>query len=157
MSSHLLDKMRTQTLCLLFFASTLLAGQKADKAIHAGGTVSALPRGEGVIDLTSPRQFVFRTGAAGLKIPYDQINLLEYGQQVDRRYAMAVVVSPLLLLSKKRQHYLTIGFSDETGEQQAVVLKLHKSSVRAVLAALEARTGKKVEFQDIEARKAGKG
>ncbi len=141
----------------LFFASALVAGQKADKAEHVGGTIADLPRGEGVIDLTSPRQFVFRAENGDVKIPYDRVNLLEYGQQVDRRYAMAVVISPLLLLSKKRQHFLTIGFKDESGAQQALVLKIDKRSIRTVLASLEARTGRRVEFQDIEARKAGKG
>lgn len=151
-----IPQMRLVWVCLLF-ASALAAGQKADKAEHVGGTIADLPRGGGLIDLTSPRQFVFRTKSADLKIPYDRVNLLEYGQQVDRRYAMAVVISPLLLLSKKRQHFLTIGFTDHSGTQQALVLKVDKRSVRTVLAALEARTGRRVEFQDIEARKAGKG
>ncbi|HWR53445.1 MAG TPA: hypothetical protein VN428_20225 [Bryobacteraceae bacterium] len=151
-----IPQMRLLVVCL-FIASALTAGQKADKAEHVGGTVAGLPRGAGVIDLTSPRQFVFRTDSADLKIPYDRVNLLEYGQQVDRRYAMAIVISPLLLLSKKRQHFLTIGFADQTGAQQALVLKVDKRNVRTVLASLEARTGRKVEFQDIEARKAGKG
>jgi len=74
---------------------------------------------------------------------------------VNRRFAMAIIISPLLLLSKKRQHFLTVGYEDAAGEQQAAVFKVDKRSIRPVLAALEARTGRKVEFQDIEARKAG--
>jgi len=35
--------------------------------------------------------------------------------------------------------------------------KVEKGDIRAVLAGLEARTGRRVEFQDDEARKAGKG
>jgi hypothetical protein len=62
----------------------------------------------------------------------------------------------MLLLSKKRSHFLTVGFTDEQGKQQALVFQLDKNDVRAVLAGLEARTGLKVQHQDDEARK-GKG
>ena len=70
---------------------------------------------------------------------------------------MAVVISPLFLLSKKRQHFLTIGYGDKQGKQQALVFKVDKDRIRSVLVALEARTGLKVEFQDNEARKKGRG
>ncbi|MEP6961160.1 MAG: hypothetical protein ABI995_03730, partial [Acidobacteriota bacterium] len=82
-------------------------------------------------------------------------NLIEYGQQVDRRLALALVISPIFLLSKSRRHFLTIGYADENGAQQAMVFRVDKNSIRAVLVALEARTGRKIEYQDPEARKAG--
>ena len=63
----------------------------------------------------------------------------------------------MFLLSKSRKHFLTIGYQDDKGKQQALVLRVDKSQVRAVLVSLEARTGLRVEFQDTEARKAGKG
>ena len=88
---------------------------------------------------------------------YTDINLIEYGQNVDRRYVMAVLVSPLLLLSKKRQHFLTLGYTDSERRQQAMVFRVDKNNIRALLVALEARTGLKVQFQDEQARKAGKG
>jgi hypothetical protein len=140
-----------------FLAAVLLLAAPADRVEHVGGTVAGVPRGRGAVDLTDGRALVFRSGAFDLKIAYDSVNQLEYGQQVSRRYGMAVVISPLLLLAKKRQHYLTIGYTDETGAQQALVFKVDKRSVRSVLAGLEARTGRRVEYQDTEARKAGKG
>jgi hypothetical protein len=76
---------------------------------------------------------------------------------VDRRYIAAVLISPLFLLAKKRQHFLTVGYSDEENRQQAMVFKVSKSDIRTVLVILEARTGRKVEFQDDDARKGGKG
>jgi hypothetical protein len=138
-------------------AAVLLLAAAADRVEHAGGTVAGVPRGRGAMDLTDGRALIYRAGAFELRIAYDSVNQLEYGQQVSRRYGMAVVVSPLLLLSKKRQHFLTVGYKDETGAQQALVFKVDKRCVRAVLAGLEARTGRRVEYQDIEARKAGKG
>jgi hypothetical protein len=81
---------------------------------------------------------------------------VEYGQQVSRRYAAAVLISPILLLSKERRHYVTLGFVDGQGDRQAVVFRVDKEDIRAVLAALEARTGRRIEYQDDEARKGSK-
>jgi hypothetical protein len=76
---------------------------------------------------------------------------------VSRRYAEAVLISPLLLLSKSRKHFVTIGYIDREGKQQALVFRVEKSDIRSVLAGLEARTGRRIEYQDGEARKALKG
>jgi hypothetical protein len=38
-----------------------------------------------------------------------------------------------------------------------MVFQVEKSKIRPVLVSLEARTGRKVQYQDDEARKAGKG
>jgi len=92
-----------------------------------------------------------------VKVPYARINLIEYGQKVDRRLLEAIFISPLMILSKKRQHFLTVGFEAEDGQQQAMLFKVSKSHIRAMLVSLEARTGRKVTYQDEEARKAGKG
>jgi hypothetical protein len=88
---------------------------------------------------------------------YDQVNDLEYGQKAGRRIGLAIVVNPLLLFSKKRKHFLTIGWKDEQDKQHAAVFELGKSVIRTTLATLEARTGKKVDYQDDEARKSGLG
>ena len=63
----------------------------------------------------------------------------------------------MLILSKKRKHFLTLGFKDDEGRQQALVFVVDKNDIRTVLASLEARTGVQVEFQDQEARKQGRG
>ncbi len=141
---------------LISMSAASLVAESGAGAEYVGGTV-ALSSGSGVIDLTHEEFFVFRTKKAGVRIPYDKVNLLEYGQQVNRRYAMAVVISPLLLLSKSRKHFLTVGYTDEEGRQQAIVLRVQKSHIRSVLVGLEARTGRKVQYQDSDARKAGKG
>jgi hypothetical protein len=139
------------TSCVLVRADDGGAG-----AEYVGGTVS-IASGSGVIDLTHEEFFVFRTRKSGVRIPFAKVNLLEYGQQVNRRYAMAIIISPLLVLSKSRKHFLTVGYTDEEDRQQAIVLRVNKSHIRSVLVSLEAKTGRKVQYQDNEARKAGKG
>jgi hypothetical protein len=112
---------------------------------------------KGEVLTSAPDAFVFEASSGTVRIPYDKINLMEYGQEVSRRVALAFVVSPMFLLTKSRKHFLTLGFQDAEGHQQALVLRLDKSAVRSVLAGLEARSGRKVTFLDAEARKSQRG
>jgi hypothetical protein len=139
-------------------ASLATAAQPGAKAQVVGGTAAGVPiKGAARIDLTDNEALVLRYGAEALRIPYLKINTVEYGQNVSRRYAAAVLISPMLLLSKSHKHFVTLGYADRDGKQQALVLRVDKSDIRAVLTGLEARTGRRIEFQDDEARKAGKG
>lgn len=125
---------------------------------YAGGTAPEFAPGvQGRMELTDDRYFAFYSKKTEVRIPYDRINLLEYGQQVSRPLVLAAVISPLLALSKNRKHFLTLGYLGEDGKQQALVFRVDKNNIRVVLVSLEARTGLKVEYQDEESRKAGKG
>ena len=75
---------------------------------------------------------------------------------MSRRYAAALLISPLFLLSKSRKHFVTIGYTDRDGKQQALVFQVEKGDIRSVLTTLEARSGRRVEYQDEEARKTGR-
>jgi len=139
---------------------SLAAGARSlgGHAEYVGGTVTQIPAGcHGTVQAVDTQYFVFYSGKASWRVPYEKINLVEYGEKVDRRYIAAVLISPLFLLAKKRQHFLTVGYSDEDDHQQAMIFKVSKDDIRAMLVSLEARTGRKVEFQDEEARKSGKG
>ena len=141
----------------LAFALTLSASIGSHVA-YVGGTRPDLSQGSsGVIDASDDGYLVYLAKSASFRVPYDKVNLLEYGQNVSRRYMMALIVSPMFFMAKKRRHFLTIGYQDETGKQQAVLFKVEKSDIRSVLITLEARTGLKVEYQDEEARRAPKG
>jgi hypothetical protein len=109
------------------------------------------------LDLTSAEELVFSCGASEFRVAYQRVNTLEYGQSVSRRYAAALLISPILLLSKTRKHFVTLGYVDGEGKQQVLIFRVEKGDIRSVLASLEARTGRRVEYQDDEARKAGKG
>jgi len=134
----------------------LAAAEPGVKAQFIGGTLSGVPAKSGArLVLTGAETLFFQCGKTELHIDYRKINTLEYGQNVSRRYAAAILISPILLLSKTRRHYVTIGYVDDDGRQQAVVLRVGKGDIRMVLASLEARTGRRIEYQDNEARKAG--
>jgi hypothetical protein len=148
-------------LCLVVFGLALAAaaaGGEGAAAEYVGGTLAAIEAGtEGRLSVADPVSLVFETRRSALRIPYERVNLLEYGQQVDRRLLEAILISPMLILSKKRAHFLAIGYQTEDGRQEAVLLKVDKKAIRAVLVSLEARTGLRVNYMDSEARKAGKG
>jgi hypothetical protein len=125
---------------------------------YVGGTRADLSQGcTGLIDTSDEGYLVFFSKKSNFRVPYEKVNLLEYGQNVSRRYIMALTLSPMFFMAKKRRHFLTIGYEDEGGKQQAVLFRVEKSDIRSVLVTLEARTGRKVDYQDEEARKSPKG
>lgn len=125
-------------------------------ALYVGGTIPDLKeKSEGrftqsdeVITFTPNKK-----GAKPVDIPYASVVELEYGQKAGRRVAVAVLVSPFALFSKKRNHYLTISYKDASGKDQAGVFELGKDVVRTTLKVLETRTGKQIQFQDDEAKR----
>lgn len=151
---------RNICLCLMicFAGGCVSAGDFGFDAEYLGGTLPSLaPNTGGTILTTDPISLIFKTKAAIVRIPFDRIQLIEYGQKVDRRILEAFLLSPLFVLSKRRAHFVSIGFEGEDGRLGAIVLRVDKKAVRTVLVSLEARSGRKVTFQDEEARKAGKG
>jgi|SRR5581483_513475 len=147
-------------ICVLLFGclALLAAADQGVRVQFIGGTLAAIPAKSTIrIDVTGYDTLVFHAGKSDLQIPYTKINVIEYGQHVSRRYAAAVLISPMLLLSKSRKHFITLEYRDSDGKQQALVLRAEKGDIRGLLAALEARTGRRIEFQDDEARKAGRG
>ena len=142
----------------LFLTLAVTAGEPGVRAQLVGGTEADFAAKSTIrLDLSDSEALSLRNGKTALQIPYQKVNTLEYGQNVSRRFAAAVLISPVLLLSKSHKHFVTLGFTDRNGQQQALVLRVQKGDIRAVLSALEARTGRRVEYQDDEARKAGKG
>ena len=134
---------------------TLPAGQPGFRAELIGGTLPGFAKSSAEVNLGNADALVLRGGREEVVIPYGKINSLEYGQSVSRRYVAAVLVSPVLLLSKSRKHFVTVGYTDNAGRQQALVFRVSKGDIRHVLASLEARTGRRVEYQDDNARKNG--
>lgn len=141
-------------------------------AAYFGGTITAYSGAkdpvEGTLDTVNPDQLIFAANdkqfrGKTLSIPYARIMDLEYGQKAGRRVGAAVATTILLgplgllsLFSKKRKHYLTVGFKDDMEKDQVAVIELGKDIVRATLPIVETRSGKKIEYQDEEARKSSR-
>lgn len=141
-------------------------------AAYYGGTMTTFNGAkdpvEGALDTTNEQALVFSATDKAFRgktfsIPYGRVIDLEYGQKAGRRVGTAVATTVLLgpiglvaLLSKKRKHFLTVGFKDDAGKDQVAVIELGKDIVRTTLPIVETRSGKKVEYQDEEARKSTK-
>lgn len=142
---------------LLSLALVLAGSESGSHAEYIGGTESQVRTNcSGVLNAVDEVFFTFSAKQVQMRIPYERINLLEYGQKVNGRYVEAILISPLFLMSKKREHYLTVGFEDNEGKQQALIFKVSKNDIRTILVSLEAKTGQLVRYQDEEARKGGK-
>jgi hypothetical protein len=158
----------------LVMNSVAWAGIGSKKAAYQGGTTKdkdfpgAKEAVEGILNTSDETELRFECDFNKAKkvitIPYQQIVDIEYGQKAGRRVgaavATAVLISPVglfLLFSKKRKHFVTIGYKDNDGKEQVAVFELGKDIVRTTLAVLETRSGKKIEYQDEEAKKSSKG
>jgi hypothetical protein len=158
MMSDCVCRQAVVALMTVALSSALLAGDAGDRVHYVGGTISVLPaKTAGVIDTREEDMFLFQTKGVTVQVPYDKINVLEYGQRISRHYAEAILISPVFLLSKKKTHYLTVGFTDDHGRQQAMIFRVGKNDVRAMLVVMEAKSGRRVEYQDDDARRGGKG
>ena len=89
-----------------------------------------------------------------LEIPYSGIDSVTYEFAERHRVAegaslmtFSLGAGAILMATKTKSHWLAIEYHDKGGKQEAV-LQLDKSEYRDVIAAVEARTGKKVETKD---------
>ena len=82
---------------ILFLVVAALSAQADNgaQAEYVGGTVADMENNRGGhIDATDDLFLEFQCKRRQIHVAYDKINLLEYGQNVDRRVTMAVRVSP---------------------------------------------------------------
>jgi hypothetical protein len=144
--------------CLFTVHLAAFAGLGTDKIAYVGGTETDIREGsEGAASTGNEKEFVFECEDGELVIPYDKVNDLEYGQQAGRRVRLSTALDPFRLLSKQKKHFLTIGWTDDQAKQHAAVFELGKSIIKSTIVTLESRTGKKVDYQDEDARKSGLG
>ena len=139
----------------LFLApATLAAAVRGDECMYVGGTITDVPEAtEGYFDTSDPKEALFMSPKGSFKIPYKNITSIEYGQKAGRRLGVAVVITVWALFSKKRKHFLTLGFKDEKNVAQGVVLELSKGRPKPIITVLEVRSGRKCEYESEEARK----
>ncbi|MBK7928592.1 MAG: hypothetical protein IPJ98_14205 [Bryobacterales bacterium] len=160
MGEHLISRRSLLSLPALLPAAALSLSRRApaavrgDEVMYVGGTMQHIPdKTEGKLALDAPTGAEFNCEKGRFTIPYKGITSLEYGQKSGRRIGVAIAISPIALLSKKRKHFLSIGFRDDKGVGQGAVFELSKNETRTVITTFEAKSGKKVEFESDDARK----
>jgi hypothetical protein len=151
------------TFTALVFASVLSFGQKPaevpkvdthrfDKAEYLQASSTGQRKAgtpiKGTLAFDSEKKnvnFLQDSGSSALTIKYDAIKNITYEKASKPRYAEAVLISPLFLLSHGKKHYLTFLYTDDTGEGKYAIIHLDKKNAREAVACAEAQTGKKVE------------
>jgi len=78
------------------------------------------------------------------EIAYSGLNNVVYEKSEHPRWKTAVFLSPWALFSKGKKHWLTLNWTEKE-EGKYVILKLDKKNYQQIIAAMEAKTGKKVE------------
>jgi hypothetical protein len=141
-------------LCIAPFASGPAWALDPRKAMYVGGTVSSLPSGrvEGSLDFSAAAAMFFVAAKSGtsVAVQWKSIQDLEYGPQVPARWkaAKSMTSMPSFLSKKGRKHYVTIGYKDHVGAEQAVVFELGDEIIRRTLTALKEKSGKPLTCQD---------
>jgi hypothetical protein len=148
-------------LLVLAFASEGMGTVRAasSDAIYAGGTLRIFAGASspvaGSIGVSDEYLLAFTAGEGPFagrmaSIPYARITRLTHGQSRPRRgagIAYTVLAAPagvLELLFRSRRHYVTVAYEDHDGIEQVAVFDMDKDVARAMLAALEARLGRRV-------------
>ena len=135
-------------------ANLAAAAVRGDDVRYVGGTIVEIPQDtEGSLLINPEKGLLFECKKGNFEIPFERVTSLEYGQKAGRRLGVGVMVSPIFLLSKKRKHFLTIGYKDTKSSAQGIVLELAKGLPAKVITIVEARSGVKCEYESEEARK----
>jgi hypothetical protein len=141
-------------LCIAPFASGPVWALDPHKAMYVGGTVSSLPPGrvEGSLDFSgaAAMSFIAAKDGSSVSVQWKSIQDLEYGPQVPPRWKAAKSLKslPSFMSKKSRKHYITIGYKDFAGADQAVVFELGDQIIRRTLTALKDKSGKPLTCQD---------
>lgn len=148
-------------LIALFVAVPLALAQDADKKVDTHkfkkaeylpstttGQVKAGKAVKGTLFFDNEKKtvsFLQESGSSVLDIQYDTIKNITYEQASKPRYAEAVLISPLFLLSNGKKHYLTFQYTDPPGDGKYAIVHLDKKNARDAVACAEAQTGRRVE------------
>jgi hypothetical protein len=152
---------RRTFLSLTLLAPAAAAGVGKTEVRYLGGVWQDVPEGtEGKVRMEEDAAvFLFR--GRQYRLPYASITSLEYGQKVGRRIGATIgwgvttlgVAALPMLLSKKRRHFATIGYTDEQGKPQGLVVEFGKEIKRRAMKMLSLKSGKEIEFENDQAQK----
>ena len=147
--------------CCLASATSLTAAVEGKTAMYVGGTVASIPeKQQGTLDTSGASAFVFTWDKGKWNVPFANINKMVYREKVGRHVGAAVAttvavgVSGLfVLMAKKKKHYLSLEWKDESGQPQVTVFELSKDAFESVIADLEEKTGLQLQVEVPEAPK----
>jgi hypothetical protein len=144
---------RRRFTALLPCTTFIHAAVRGDEVMYVGGTMKVPEATEGHLDTSDSKSMHFKSPKGSFEVPYEGVTSIEYGQKAGRRLGVALTITVWALFSKKRKHFLTVGFKDGDDQAQGVVLELPKGRPKSIITIIEARSGVKCEYESEEARK----
>lgn len=99
-----------------------------------------------LISDTRNRQLRFETGSrAAFEVSYRAIKSLLYEKAARPRYGAGLLLAWPLLFTKSKKHFVTIQYTDASGQGKFEIVRLDKRNFAMALATLEADTGISVQ------------
>ena len=156
----------TIAIILAIYASPAVGQMRFDKVEirNAFGNAQQGKKGRLVVDGKNIA-FQRKSGQAYFSIPTSSVQDVFYSRVSGRRIGAAIAVTPFLLFSKGRKHYMTLTFNDGGEMVGAVEFRLHKGNYRSCLRSVEQATGLTMGYdqegikeskQEVSKRKEGK-
>ncbi len=142
--------------CLLGAGSFAFARQprQASPFKFVGGTEKIPESCEGLVEVGSAA-LTFRCPNGSVSVPYASISLMQYRPDISgkiRKMEIKWKVKPQIkapILRGKKNRYFTIVY-EEQGAMSAIVLDVPPKTMRAYLAEIDVKAGKRVEVKESE-------
>ena len=135
-------------ICLVLTFSVSASAQISFSKVEARtgfGFAEEGDKGNLVLDNDTIR-LVKKNGVEYFSLATTSVTDMFYSRVSGRRIKTAIFVSPLLLLTKGRKHYVTLTFDDPVASG-AVELKLDKKNYVGILRSLEQVTGMSMQYE----------
>ena len=143
-------KYSTLFLTILLLSAALIASVPNNHAAYVSGS-AAIPNGtDGSLNLEDGKELRFDYDGGPFKLPYGHITSIEVGDKAGIKAHLAVAVSWIPKFGKKQGRLLTIGYAGENGNREAAIFEISKQEFQTAAPILEARTGKRIQYQDSE-------
>jgi hypothetical protein len=157
-----LKKVIALLLCLTLFSLTTFAQGNVFEVRYIGGSLASNVKaddwGNTLIVDSDLIRMKLKDGQE-VKIDPKTIKLITHGRQASRRigtYAGLALISPLFLLGmlkKNKKHFIGIAVETADGKKDGYNVQVKNDRYKALITALEAVTGQKVEEEAAEKKK----
>jgi hypothetical protein len=135
---------------LMLFSAVLPASVPNPHATYVSGS-AAIPNGaDGSINVGDVQELCFDYEGGAFKLPYDRITSMEITDKAGVKAHLSVLVSWVPKVGRKSGQLLSIRFKGENGAGEAAIFEVSRPEFQPVEPILEARTGKKVHYVDVD-------
>jgi hypothetical protein len=140
-------------LVILLTAAPAGTAVRGHECMYVAGTVASLAANTvGTLDMSDKQSLIFVTPGKRIELfAWDRVESLTYGEKVNTRWTVAISTRFGAPFNTRRRHFLTVAFEDGQGHPGGALLEIAKNDVNSALIVMEARTGRRVQFESADA------